>query len=248
MLEGPIEWSCLSEELKNRFTLNGQIPIRHWYIRENSPGNVGKSWHRDLIQNGIKQASIRGELEGIRSYDAKSIFDLYKIFDRHPVANKEVLVIGSQKPWIEVICLAFGAKSVTTVDFNPPVVDYPEIRSVGVDDFEKEDKLYDILISFSSLEHDGLGRYGDPVDPDGDLKRMNSYCRIIKPDGVFCLGVPCGRDVLYWNAHRIYGEIRFPMLTSSWNTIDFFMEGTERDVVFSIADTCEHAWWVLKPL
>ena len=30
----------------------------------------------------------------------------------------------------------------------------------------------DVIVSFSSLEHDGQGRYGDPLDPDGDLVAM----------------------------------------------------------------------------
>jgi len=28
--------------------------------------------------------------------------------------------------------------------------------------------LFDMVFSFSSIEHDGLGRYGDPLNPNGD--------------------------------------------------------------------------------
>jgi hypothetical protein len=247
LLEGPVEWGCLSEEVQKRFTLNSRIPLYEWFLRETSPGKVGKHWPRSQILNGIFQACRRGDLDGIRSYDPKSVYDLYKVLDQYSVAYKDVLIIGSQRPWIEVCCLAFGAKSVTTVDFNPPVAEYPEIRTVSVEQFEKESRRYDILISFSSLEHDGLGRYGDPIDPEGDLKRMASYLNIVKPDGYFFLGVPCGRDALYWNAHRIYGEIRFAMLTEKWNLLEFFLEGFSKEDVFKISEDYEHAWWVLSP-
>ena len=38
--------------------------------------------------------------------------------------------------------------------------------------FEKNTDTFDSVVSFSSIEHSGLGRYGDPLDPDGDLKTM----------------------------------------------------------------------------
>lgn len=246
ILEGPTQWDQLGEELQRRFTLDGRIPKKDWFRRDDSPDKVGTLWPRNLILQGIFQACRRGDLEGIRSYNARSVFDLYKVLDTYSVAYKDVLVIGSMKPWIEVCCLAFGAKSVTTVDYNPPVSEYPEIVTVGVEQFEKEERKYDVLISFSSLEHDGLGRYGDPIDPDGDLKRMHSYLDIIKPDGVFFLGVPNGKDTLCWNVHRIYGKIRFPMLTAAWEVVDFFLNGFTQEQVFNVEDY-EQPWWVLRP-
>lgn len=244
ILEGPIEWSALSDELKERFTLNGRIPVSHWFLRENTPNKVGNLWPEQVVLIGILQAARRRDLDGIRSYDARSIYDLYKALDKYPVAHKDVLVIGSLRPWIEVCCLAFGARSVTTVDYNPPVSEYGEIRTVGVEAFEKEARTYDVLLSYSSLEHDGLGRYGDPIDPDGDLKRMASYLDLLNAGGHFFLGVPNGKDVLIWNAHRIYGEVRFPMLTEKWQILDFFLEGFTRDQVLNLA--FEQPWWVLK--
>ena len=31
---------------------------------------------------------------------------------------------------------------------------------------------YDAVVTYSSVEHAGLGRYGDPLDPDGDVAAM----------------------------------------------------------------------------
>lgn len=41
--------------------------------------------------------------------------------------------------------------------------------------------LVDFAISYSSWEHDGLGRYGDPVDPWGDVKAMQRASCYVKP-------------------------------------------------------------------
>ena len=31
---------------------------------------------------------------------------------------------------------------------------------------------FDVALSISSFDHDGLGRYGDPLEPDNDLRAM----------------------------------------------------------------------------
>ncbi len=56
------------------------------------------------------------------------------------------------------------------------------------------------------VEHVGLGRYGDPLDPHGDLKAMRELQRVLAPDGSFLFVVPVGKPVLQFNAHRIYSR------------------------------------------
>jgi SAM-dependent methyltransferase len=53
-------------------------------------------------------------------------------------------------------------------------------------------------------EHVGLGRYGDPLDPDGDLKSMHELQRVLAPGGTLLFVVPVGRPCIRFNAHRIY--------------------------------------------
>lgn len=54
------------------------------------------------------------------------------------------------------------------------------------------------------VEHVGLGRYGDPLDPDGDRKAMAELARVLAPGGCLLLVVPIGRPKIEFNAHRIY--------------------------------------------
>ena len=54
------------------------------------------------------------------------------------------------------------------------------------------------------VEHLGLGRYGDPLDPDGDLKAMRELARVLAPGGSLLFVVPVGQPRLMFNAHRIY--------------------------------------------
>ena len=76
-------------------------------------------------------------------------------------------------------------------------------------------------ITFSSIEHSGLGRYGDPLDPNGDIKAMEDIYRNLKKDGFLIWGGPVGHDAVVWNCHRIYGGIRLPLLFNKFKEIEW---------------------------
>ncbi len=54
------------------------------------------------------------------------------------------------------------------------------------------------------VEHIGLGRYGDPLDPDGDLKAIAELKRVLRKGGSLLFVVPVGQPKILFNAHRIY--------------------------------------------
>jgi SAM-dependent methyltransferase len=60
-----------------------------------------------------------------------------------------------------------------------------------------------------TIEHVGLGRYGDPLDPLGDRKALDELMRVVKPGGSLILVVPVGRQRIEFNAHRIYSPANF---------------------------------------
>jgi len=102
---------------------------------------------------------------------------------------------------IEAMALAFGAKHVTTVEYNSLTFEHPAISTVHPRDLAQLEGRFDTALSISrcelsrlvikvnglgvwclgslldaplhSFDHDGLGRYGDPLCPDGDLLAMD---------------------------------------------------------------------------
>jgi SAM-dependent methyltransferase len=60
------------------------------------------------------------------------------------------------------------------------------------------------LSCMHTIEHIGLGRYGDPIDPSGDKKATRELTRVLKPGGTLLYVAPMGRPRIEFNAHRIY--------------------------------------------
>jgi len=67
-----------------------------------------------------------------------------------------------------------------------------------------QDNSIESISCMHTVEHVGLGRYGDPIDPDGDLKAINELKRVIAPNGSLLFVVPIGKAKIMFNAHRIY--------------------------------------------
>ena len=77
-------------------------------------------------------------------------------------------------------------------------------------------KRFDLGMSISSIEHAGLGRYGDPLDPHADVRAMRELEQIIRDDGLLVLALPVGRDTVRWNSDRVYGRRRLTLLIERW--------------------------------
>jgi hypothetical protein len=71
---------------------------------------------------------------------------------------------------------------------------------------------FDFVVSFSSIEHSGLGRYGDPLDPIGDIREIEKILCWLKPGGLLFLGIPIGKDHIVFNLHKFYGQLRLPLI------------------------------------
>jgi SAM-dependent methyltransferase len=73
----------------------------------------------------------------------------------------------------------------------------------------------DSVLSLSSLhviEHVGLGRYGDPVDPNGYRLAAAELVRVLAPGGILLIGTPVGRERLCFDAHRVFDPARIAKL------------------------------------
>lgn len=60
------------------------------------------------------------------------------------------------------------------------------------------------LSALCSLEHFGLGRYGDPIDPEACFRCFQAIARKLAPGGRAYISVPIGKEHVEYNAHRVF--------------------------------------------
>lgn len=67
-----------------------------------------------------------------------------------------------------------------------------------------EDGSIQSMSALCSLEHFGLGRYGDQIDPEACFKCFKNIQRKMKRGGNLYISVPVGRERVEFNAHRVF--------------------------------------------
>jgi hypothetical protein len=198
-------------ELLSGYTMNGQVPIRSWWL-DDSGGQPKEPYTPEHFAI-LREVARRRET---RYYGATDTW-LHAAIDRFPIEGRRALVYGSMTPWYEALAIDRGASRVVVSEYNARVSPHPSVAYVEPAQLGGE--RFDCALSISSFEHDGLGRYGDPLNPDGDLEAMAAARQHIVTGGLLYLAVPVGADTLFWNAHRIYGRLRFPRLARGWSIV-----------------------------
>jgi len=150
-------------DLLNEFTLNNRIAVQYRYIDNTSFIDNHKFYNRRDIDDYIDK--IR---KGETFYYGRTDNFLRQAFTQFPIKNKRIGIIGSQKPLYESFVLAYHGIPIT-IEYHKIETDDNRLSLLTVEEFEKNPQQFDAVLSISSIEHDGLGRYGDPINPEGDF-------------------------------------------------------------------------------
>lgn len=67
-----------------------------------------------------------------------------------------------------------------------------------------QDESIESMSALCSLEHFGLGRYGDPVDPEACFKCFGNIQRKLARGGKLYISLPIGKERVEFNAHRVF--------------------------------------------
>ena len=224
--------------LTRQFTIDGKCPITHlWYFDESS-GNE-KFAQRRFDANSFRKLLARDRMTNLKfvnmlnvnSYKDENVLKPALIKHRRLIDGKRVAVIGTQIPWAEAMLVNLGASSITTIEYANLVIEHQKVTTITpyrVAELYMSGQAvpFDTVFTYSSLEHSGLGRYGDPLSPFGDLEASAQVWCMVKPGGHFILAVPVSPDrencSIAWNAHRIYGSVRLQHLTANWRVLEEF--------------------------
>ncbi len=95
---------------------------------------------------------------------------------------------------------------VAFYDYRPAALRLSNLQSAHGDlmALPFADNSVESLSCMHTIEHIGLGRYGDPIDYDADIKAINELKRVLAPAGTLIFVTPVGQPRIEYNAHRIY--------------------------------------------
>jgi len=228
---GDLHTPGIPEELYDFFTIGGVVHVtghqrrRDIYLGTASEKGLwptGNIWEEKDIEDIIVNASL-GTLKG--SYGVDSTTRVRDKLKSAQIRGKSILVIGSSHPWLEAILLSLGAKQVTTLEYGEIISHHPKIKTLTPSQFRENYKaglleMFDGVVTHSSIEHSGLGRYGDALNPWGDILAIARAWCSTRDGGFLYLGVPTGKEAIFSNWHRVYGKLRYPLVTINWRSLD----------------------------
>lgn len=184
-------------------------PVKFYY------GLTGYVWFvRDWIRYkqhapkekiaGINLFPILDEKVSLTPFDAhyfyQEIWAMKQILKRRPDKHVD---LASKYNFAGYLSLFLP---VEFVDLRPTTARLPQLKVIRANILHLPYKR-NSLTSLSSLhviEHIGLGRYGDAVDPNGTKKAIKEMIRVVKPGGYIYLSLPIGEYRMCFNAHRIH--------------------------------------------
>jgi hypothetical protein len=209
--------NVIPENMLNEYTSNGKIKVLYSFYDNRILDNEKLHNTRETYDSIFHKLQ-----EGTFQYYGEEGKAILQALNNYPIEGKDVLIWGLAGCNCEAISIWKGANRVYVVDYNKPICDNEKIEVLDHKEITEKEITSDFAISYSSYEHDGLGRYGDPLSPNGDFRAMREAHKFLNDNGILFLGIPLGEDCIVWNAHRIYGKNRLPLLLKGWQLLDVF--------------------------
>lgn len=135
-------------------------------------------------------------------YFSQDLYVAQQVFRANPKSHVD---IGSRIDGFVAHVATF--RTITVIDIRPNATQIPNVEFLQADLMSPPAGLVESIDSLSclhTLEHFGLGRYGDPVDPGGYAAGLSNMARLVAEGGTFYLSVPVGRERVEFNAHRVF--------------------------------------------
>ncbi len=141
-------------------------------------------------------------------------------------------------------------------DYRPanPTLSGLVSKRADLTDLPFADNSVESLSCMHVVEHVGLGSYGDPLDPDGDLKAIAELKRVLSIKGTLLFVTPVGKPKIRYNAHRIYSYEQIVSYFSGFRMEQFSLvnEFGQFSINASQADADRQnygcgCWWFIKP-
>lgn len=137
----------------------------------------------------------------------------FKPLEHHDVGSRFDGFVGQATAICPIICW----------DIRPPNFQLPrfEFRQGSILDLPVLDKSIGSLSCLNVVEHVGLGRYGDSVNPEGTNQAIKELQRVLATGGQLLFSVPIGREHTCFNAHRVLHPLQPINIFNNLQLVDF---------------------------
>ena len=137
---------------------------------------------------------------------------------------RSILDFGCAEDLLPIHLASLGYK-VTGLDFRDYPFTHPNFKFIQTDilNWEPQKEEFDCVISVSTIEHVGLGGYGDPVCNDGDRIAVNKAFATLRSGGKLIITVPFGKFTIKRNT-RIYDHEKLCELIPNIEIEKFFFK------------------------
>ena len=181
-------------------------------------GIAGYVWYlRDLAKFKIKNPKVKIKLIDLypQLHDKTSKTD----FDAHYFYQQlwlfENILKNKPKKHVDVGSTyqmsGYLSKIVPTtfIDIRPidAELENLEVLDASILNLPYPDNSIESISCLHVIEHIGLGRYGDKIDPDGWKKACKELQRVLAKGGKLYLSTPIGKPRVCFNAHRVFSSI-----------------------------------------
>lgn len=171
---------------------------------------------------GLLYPIIGDDVEEAGAFNAHYLHqDLWaarRLFDRRP---SEHVDIGSRVDGFLTSVLVFCP--VTMIDVrplgNPPLG--LKFRQADATSLPFPDASIASISTLHAMEHFGLGRYGDTIDPRGTSLGLAELARVAAPGGRVYVGLPVGKERVMFNAHRVLAPSTVLRMLSPLRLVSF---------------------------
>jgi len=181
-------------------------------------GIAGYVWYlRDLAKFKIKNPKVKIKLidlyPQLHDKTSKTDFDAHYFYQQlwlfeNVLKNKanEHVDVGSTYQMS-----GYLSKIVPTtfIDIRPidAELENLEVLDASILNLPYPDNSIESISCLHVIEHIGLGRYGDKIDPDGWKKACKELQRVLAKGGKLYLSTPIGKPRVCFNAHRVFSSI-----------------------------------------
>jgi SAM-dependent methyltransferase len=130
---------------------------------------------------------------------------------------------------------------VTYIDLRPLPAVWPTLRFMqgSILALPFPDASLSSMSCLHVLEHIGLGRYGDPVEPEAYRRAAAELRRVLAPGGAFLFSTPVGRERLCFDAHRVFDPATIESIFTPLRLQEFHLIPDRADRIIMHADFAE---------